>query len=72
MKYVFDTIEKSYLIFGTEIFVYNYRGQTFPVVLDQVCKHCSRDFDPLLHTVLLQIFQVLGLSLGNTDFQVPP
>ncbi len=48
------------MIFGTETFVYNYRGQTFPVVLDQVCTHCSRGSDPLLHTGLLQIFQVLG------------
>ncbi len=32
----------------------------FPVVLDQVCTHCSRDFSPLLHTGLLQIVQVLG------------
>ncbi len=38
---------------------FSYRGQTFPVVLDQVCTHCSRDFGPLLHTCLLQIFQVL-------------
>ena len=45
---------------------------TFPVVLDQVCTHCSRDFGPLLHTDLLLILQVLGLSLGNTDFQLPP
>ncbi len=37
-----------------------YRGQRFPVVLEQVCTHCSRDFGPLLHTGLLQIFQVLG------------
>ncbi len=44
----------------------------FPVVLGQVCTHCSRDFGPLLHTGLLQIFQVLGLSLGNTEFQLPP
>ena len=44
----------------------------FPVVLDQVCTHCSRDFGPLLHTDLLQILQVSGLSLGNTDFQLPP
>ncbi len=34
MKYVFDTIEKYNLIFGTETFVYNYRGQVFRVVLD--------------------------------------
>ncbi len=37
----------------------------------QVCTHCSRDFGPLLHTGLLQFFQVLGLSLGNTEFQLP-
>ncbi len=72
MKYVFDTIEKYNLIFGTETFVYNYRGQVFPVVLGQVCTHCSRDFGPLLHTGLLQNFQVLRLSLGNTEFQLPP
>ena len=63
---------KQNSIFGTETFVCNYRDQTFPVVLDQVCTHCSRDFGPLLHTDLLQILQVSGLSLGNTDFQPPP
>ncbi|MEQ2182903.1 hypothetical protein GOODEAATRI_027059 [Goodea atripinnis] len=26
----------------------------FPVVLDLICTHCSRDFDPLLHTAPLQ------------------
>jgi len=37
------------------------------------CTHtlCSRDFGPL-HTDLLQIPQVSGKSLGNTDFQLPP
>jgi hypothetical protein len=44
----------------------------FPVVLDQICTHCSRDFDIRLHTDLLQILQVSGLSLGNTDFQLSP
>ncbi len=48
------------MIFGTETCLHNYSGQTFPVVLDQVCTHCSRDSDPLLHTGLLQIVQVLG------------
>ena len=65
-------IEKQNLIFGTETFVCNYRDHTFPVVLYQVCTHCSRDFGPLLHTDLLQILEVSGLSLGNTDFQLPP
>ncbi len=51
---------KSNLISGSETFVYNYSGQMVPVVLDQVCTHCSRDSDPLLHTALLQILQVLG------------
>jgi len=60
------------LIFGRETFVCNYRGHTFPVVLDQIGTHCSRDFGPLLHTDLLQILHVQGLSLGNTDFQLPP
>ncbi|MED6234279.1 hypothetical protein ATANTOWER_026008 [Ataeniobius toweri] len=46
--------------------------QNFPVVLDEVCTHCSRDFGPLLHTDLLHILQASGLSLGNTDFQLPP
>uniref|UniRef100_A0A7N8YPS9 Uncharacterized protein n=2 Tax=Mastacembelus armatus TaxID=205130 RepID=A0A7N8YPS9_9TELE len=41
-------------------------------VLDQVCTYCSRDFGPLLHTGLLQIFQVLGLLLGSIEFQHPP
>ncbi|MEQ2250530.1 hypothetical protein ILYODFUR_001767 [Ilyodon furcidens] len=48
------------------------RYQTFPVVLDEVCTHCSRDYGPLLHTDLLQILQVSGRSLGNTNFQLPP
>jgi len=43
-----------------------------PVVLDQVGTHCSRDFGPILHTDLLQIFQISWLLLGNTDFQLPP
>ena len=51
MKKVFDTTEKMNLILGTETFVYNYRGQTFPVVLGQVCAHCSRDFGPLWPTL---------------------
>jgi len=33
---------------------------------------CIRDFGSLLHIDLLQILQVSGLSLGNTDFQPPP
>uniref|UniRef100_A0AAY5L9A9 Aquaporin-4 n=1 Tax=Esox lucius TaxID=8010 RepID=A0AAY5L9A9_ESOLU len=41
------------------------RDHTFPVVLDQACTHCSRDFGPLL-------LQVSRLSLGNTDFQLHP
>ena len=57
MKKVFDTTEKLNLILRTETFVCNYRGQTFPVLLNQVCAHCSRDFGPLLHTDLFQIFQ---------------
>ncbi|MEQ2312327.1 hypothetical protein AMECASPLE_029790, partial [Ameca splendens] len=68
MTEVFDTSEKQNLIFGTEIFVCNSRYQMFPVVLDEVCTHCSRDFGPLLHTDL-QILQVLGLLLANT---LPP
>ncbi len=44
-------------LYCKETFVYNYRGQTFLVVLDQVCTHCCRDFGPLLHTGLLQILQ---------------
>lgn len=44
----------------------------FPVVLDQVCTHSSMDLGPLLHTVLLQIFQVSWLSLGNMEFQLLP
>ncbi len=31
----------------------------------QVCTHCSRDFGPLLHTGLLQIFQVFGFRTGD-------
>ena len=58
MKKVFDTTEKMNLILGTETFVYNYRGQTFPVVLGQVCAHCSRDFGPLWPT--LAHFSPLG------------
>jgi len=40
-------------IFGTVAFVFNYRGQMFPVVFHQVCTHCRRNFGPLLHTDLL-------------------
>lgn len=48
-------------MFGiTLFFFYNYRGQSFLVVLDLVCNHCSRNFGPLLHAYPLQ---VLGLSL---------
>lgn len=54
--------EKQNLIFGKETFVCNYRDQTFPVVLDQVCTHCSRDFGPLLHTDLLQVFRSSGFG----------
>ncbi|MED6243037.1 hypothetical protein ATANTOWER_013959 [Ataeniobius toweri] len=42
-----------------------------PVVLDEVCTHCSRDFGPLLHTDLLQILQVSGVSMGNMDYYIP-
>ncbi|MEQ2231142.1 hypothetical protein ILYODFUR_036486 [Ilyodon furcidens] len=62
-----DTSEKQNLMFGTETFVCNSRLQPFPVVLVEVCTHCSRDSGPLLHTDLLQILQVSGLSLGKTD-----
>lgn len=44
---------------------------SLPVVL-QVCTHCSRNFGPLLHTHLFKICQVSGLSLSNTEFQLPP
>jgi len=71
MTLVFDISELQTFIFGTETFVCNYRDHMFPVVLDQVCTHCSMDFGPLLQTDL-QILQVSGLSLSNTDFQLPP
>ena len=74
--YLCDTAANKYLntslIFGTVAFVCYYSGQTFPVVLHQVCTHCNRDFGPLLLTDLLQISQVSGLSLTNPDFQLPP
>ncbi|MED6242903.1 hypothetical protein ATANTOWER_011565 [Ataeniobius toweri] len=35
----------------------------FPVVLEEVCTDRTRHFGPLLDTDLLQIRQVLGLSL---------
>ena len=60
------------LIFGTVAFVCNYRGQTFLVVFHQVCTHWRRDFGPLLHTDLLYISHVSGLSLRNTEFELPP
>ncbi|MED6288761.1 hypothetical protein CHARACLAT_029691 [Characodon lateralis] len=44
----------------------------FPVVLNEVCSHCKRDFGPLIHTDLLQSLQVSGLSLSNTDFHLLP
>ncbi|MED6275589.1 hypothetical protein CHARACLAT_028051 [Characodon lateralis] len=72
MTSVFDTSEKQNLIFATENLFCNSRYQTFPVVLDDVCTHCSRNFGPLLHTDLLQILQESGLSLSNTDYQLPP
>lgn len=40
------------------------KARMFPLVCDQVCIHCSRDFGPRLHTDLLQIFQLLGLLPG--------
>ncbi|MEQ2290038.1 hypothetical protein AMECASPLE_039270 [Ameca splendens] len=70
MTSVFDTLGKQNLMFGSETFVCHSRNQTFPVVLDQVCTHCSRDFGPVLHTDLLQILQVSELSLSNMDFQL--
>jgi hypothetical protein len=42
-KYISNTYEKQNLILATETFVCNYRDHPFPVVLDQVCTHCSRD-----------------------------
>jgi len=41
----------------------------FPVVVDEVCTHCSRDFGPLLHTDLLQILKVPGLSMTFSSLQ---
>ena len=71
MTKVFDTSEKQNLIFGTETFVCNYRDHTFPVVLDQVCTHCSRDFglntspDP---TGFRAVAGQYGLSAPSKDF----
>ena len=53
-------------------FVGNDRGQTFSVSLHRVLTHCCWYFGPFLHAHLLWSSDVLGLSLGNTDFQLPP
>jgi len=71
------TSEKQTLIFGTETFVCNCRVHRFPVVLDQVCTHCRRDFGPLLHTDLSPdpsgvgaVAGQYGLSAPSKDFQL--
>jgi len=59
------------LIFGTVAFVCIYRGQTFPVVFQQVCTHGRMDFGPLLLSTQIfwsQISQVSRVSLRNTEF----
>jgi len=60
-KYL-NTWEKSMLIFGTVTFVCNYRGQTFPVVA-----HTADGFWPIPPS----LGQVSGLSLRNTEFELP-
>lgn len=41
--------------------VVNDRGQAFPVDLDQVCIHCSKDFGPLFEADLSCFVAVAGL-----------
>lgn len=44
----------------------------YPVVYDQLCAHCGWDVGLLLLSDLLQIFQVLGLLLGDMELSHPP
>ena len=56
----------------TDTFVFNYRDQTFPVVLDQVFTYCSMDFGPLLRTEPLQNHQLAeqhGISAPAKGFR---
>ncbi|CDQ92236.1 unnamed protein product [Oncorhynchus mykiss] len=73
LKLVFPTIVYRQIIFTYNSLDRNSSGSLYRNSSgSEVCTHCSRDFGPLLHTDLLQILQVSGLSLGNTDFQLPP
>jgi len=72
MTKVFDTSKKADANIWYRNLCLQLQSSRFPVVLDQVCTHCRRDFDPLLHTDRLQILPVSGRSLGNTNFQLPP
>ena len=51
-------------------FVGNDRGQTLSVSLHKVFTHCCWYFGPFLHAEVSG--DVLGLLLGNTDFELPP
>ncbi len=54
---------KTWLVLGGKTLVGNHRGQTFLVVVHQVCTHLRRDFVPLLFADPLQVIKVSRLSL---------
>ncbi len=57
---------------GCKTLVGNHRGQTFLVVVHQVCTHLRRDFVPLLFADPLQVIKVSRLTFGNSNLQLPP
>ncbi len=72
MKYVFDPFSKHDLVLGGKSLVENHRGLTFIVVGHQVCTHLRRDFVPLTFTDPLQVIEILRLTFGNSNLQLPP
>ncbi len=59
-------------LLGDKTLVGNHRGQTFLVVVHQVCTHLRRDFVPLLFADPLQVIKVSRLTFGNSNLQLPP
>ncbi len=55
-------------LLGDKTLVGNHRGQTFLVVVHQVCTHLRRDFVPLLFADPLQVIKVSRLTFGTRTF----
>ncbi len=63
---------KNDIELGGKPLVGNHRGQIFLVVGHQVCTHLRGDFVSLLFADPLNVIEVLRLTFGNSNLQLPP